>query len=188
MKVIFCTSNAQKFLMGDSVCKQHGLELVQKNIDLDEVQSEDAHYVAVRKAEDAFKAIGEPLVVSDDSWSIHGLNGFPGVYAKSVNAWLTNDDYLRLTRDLTDRTVTLMQKLVFKDEHQLKTFTVATPGVLLNEARGKEGAPIQKIVSFETDGSLASIAETLASKNKRFEQSSTLKIWREFADWIKERK
>lgn len=174
--------------MGDSVCTRHGLELVQKNIDLDEVQSEDPHYVAVRKAEAAFKIIDKPLVVSDDSWLIHGLNGFPGVYAKSINAWFTTDDYLRLTRDLNDRTVTLVQKLVYKDKNQLKTFTVTTKGELLKEARGKVGAPIQKIVSFETDGSQKSIAETLASKNKRFEQSATLKVWQEFANWMKGQK
>lgn len=175
--------------MGDSVCKKLGINLVQQNIELDEVQSEDPHYVAVRKAEDAYRAVGKPVIVSDDSWSIHGLNGFPGVYAKSVNEWFSPDDYIRLTRDLGNRTVTLTQKLIYKDSNQLKTFEHETEGVLLKKDRGQEGATIQKIVSFEKDGSLLSVAEVLGKKGTdRYNQSEALTVWQEFADWFVKQK
>jgi XTP/dITP diphosphohydrolase len=190
MEIIFCTSNPQKFAMGDSVCKKLGIKLIQQDsVDLDEVQSEDPHYVAVRKAKDAFKALGRPLLVSDDSWQIHGLKGFPGVYAKSVNEWFTPEDFIRLTRDLGNRTVSLVQKLVYKDEHQLKAFTHEVQGVLLKEAQGHNGSTIQKVVSFEKDDSLLSVSEALQDeKSDSFQRSETLIVWQEFADWFASQK
>ena len=66
-------------------------------------------------AVEAYNALQSPLVVTDDSWIIPGLNGFPGPYMKQVNDWFTPDDWLHLTSGLADRRVILRQIIVYQD-------------------------------------------------------------------------
>lgn len=185
MKVYLCTTNAQKLLQGSVACNEHGVKLVQKKLDVDEVQSEDTEYVARRKAEASFALVKEPILVSDDSWSFAGLNGFPGTYAKSVNTWFSEDDFIRLTRDLEDRRAILTQTLVYQDEHEQIIFRKDTVGTLLKEPRGTAGITIQKVISFEPDG--RSIAEVIGT-GTHYSGTQTLQVWQEFAKWYKENK
>lgn len=179
--VYFSTGNAQKFSLGTSVCKDYDIELLQSNLDIDEVQSEDAEYVARRKAEAAYQLVKNSVVISDDAWNIPGLNGFPGTYAKSVNTWFAPEDYIRLTKDLDDRRILLVQTLVYQDHDIQQLFTRSTEGVLLREPRGDVGVPIQKVVSFEPDAT-TSISEKIGT-NGHYAGEDTLKVWHDFATW-----
>lgn len=167
---------------GRQVCKKYGIELVQRDLEIDEVQSEDIEYVARKKVEAAFSLLREPVVISDDAWVIHGLNGFPGTYAKSVNTWFTPADYIRLTKDLADRRVTLVQTLVYQDEHGQHFFKRETVGALLKEPSGQNGATIQKIVSMESDSS-ASISDVMGG-GTHYSGEDTLRVWHNFASWL----
>lgn len=180
-QLIFSTGNDQKFGMGKSVCSQYDIELTQNTFDIDEVQSEDIEYVARRKAEAAFQLTKAPVIISDDSWSIFGLNGFPGTYAKSINTWLTANDLIRLTRDLGDRRASVSQSLVYQDEHIQKYFVYETVGTILTEAHGETGAPIQKVISLEPDGK-TSISEKIGT-DSHYSGESTLQVWHDFAQW-----
>lgn len=183
--LLFSTGNSQKYLMGSTVCAKYGIALTQNELDIDEIQSEDYDYVARRKAEAAYQILKQPVVISDDSWNIYGLNGFPGTYAKSVNTWFTPEDYIRLTRDLTDRRVSIIQTLVYQDHDQQQLFVHETMGTLLSEARGKNGAPIQKIVSLEDDQK-TSISEVIAN-GKYYSGEQTLRVWHDLATWYSEK-
>ncbi len=183
-KVIFSTGNAQKMSKGKSVCQEYGIELIQNELDIDEVQSEDTEYVARRKAEAAYQLVKHSVIISDDAWEIPGLNGFPGTYAKSVNTWFSPEDYIRLTKDLEDRRILLMQTLVYQDHDMQQLFIRKTEGVLLREARGEVGISIQKVVSFEPDQT-TSISEKIAN-NGHYSGENTLKVWHDFAAWYKE--
>lgn len=182
-KVYFSTGNAQKMSLGQSVCQEYEVELMQSELDIDEVQSEDTEYVARRKAEAAYQLVKHPVVISDDAWEIHGLNGFPGTYAKSVNTWFSPEDYIRLTKDLEDRHISLVQTLVYQDHDVQQLFTRKTIGVLLLQARGEIGISIQKVVSFEPDQT-TSISEKIAN-NGHYNGEDTLKVWHDFASWYK---
>lgn len=183
--LVFSTGNSTKFLMGDTVCKEYDFTLVQNTQEVDEVQSEDTLYVAKRKAEAAFALIKAPVIISDDAWEIEGLNGFPGTYAKSVNTWFNADDYIRLTRDLENRTVFLVQTLVYQDEQVSKVFSHTTKGTLLLKPQGTATptATIMEVVSLRDDG--MSIAEELET-GATYSGESTLRVWREFAQWYTE--
>lgn len=181
-QLIFSTGNSQKVAIGKSVCSEYDITLIQHALDVDEVQSEDIEYVARRKAEAAFQLVKAPVIISDDAWNIFGLNGFPGTYAKSVNTWLTTDDYIRLTKDLNDRRAALTQSLVYQDEHTQAYFVHETIGTLLPEARGIAGFPIQKIISFEADNS-TSISEKIGS-GSHYSGESTIQVWHEFCKWF----
>lgn len=185
MKIYLCTTNTQKFVQGSSACSELGVKLIQKKLDVDEVQSEDTEYVARRKAEASFALVKEPILVSDDAWSFVGLNGFPGTYAKSINEWFSEDDFIRLTRDLVDRRAILTQTLVYQDEHEQVIFSKETVGTLLKEPHGSGGITIQKVISFEPDGrSIAEIIDT----DTHYRGKQTMKVWQEFAAWYKKNK
>lgn len=182
--LIFSTGNSQKFNIGYSVCSDNNISLLQETRDIDEIQSEDTEYVARCKAEAAFALFKKPVIISDDAWSISGLNGFPGTYAKSINEWLKPDDMIRLTKELTDRKASLIQTLVYQDSAIQKIFSRETVGTLLKEPRGENGATIQKIISFELDG-VTSISEMIGNKT-HYSGESTLLVWHDFVTWYKE--
>lgn len=181
LQVIFATGNEQKLHMGQIACGPYGISLHQNDLNIDEVQSEDGEYVARRKAEAAYKLLKKPVLISDDAWHIHGLNGFPGTYAKSVNTWFRADDYLRLTKDLEDRQISLVQTLIYQDSELQQLFVQKTTGILLKYIAAFDGPTIQQVVSFDPNGKL-SIAEALTEDNLHTSEI-TLKVWHDFAKW-----
>ncbi len=184
MELLFCTGNAQKFNKGMSICRQHDITLIQRDLNVDEVQSEDTEYVARQKANASYAVAQRPIVISDDAWEIPGLNGFPGTYAKSVNTWFKPEDYVQLTKDLEDRRIYLVQTLVYQDENTQKIFVRKSQGKLLTKPQGSVGVSIQKVVSFDNDGG-KSISEIMEGKT-HYSGEQTIKVWHDFADWYKE--
>ena len=167
-----------------SICSEHGITLIQHDLSVDEVQSEDTEYVAHQKATASYAIAKKPIVISDDAWEIPGLNGFPGTYAKSVNTWFSPEDYVRLTKDLEDRRIYLVQTLVFQDEKTQKMFVRKSAGTLLTKAQGSAGISIQKVVSFDNDNG-KSISEIMEGKT-HYSGEQTIKVWHDFADWYKD--
>lgn len=181
-QLIFSTGNTEKFGMGQTTCQKYDIELIQSVLDIDEIQSDNIEYVARRKAEAAFAMLKKPIVTSDDAWEIPGLNGFPGTYVKYINDWFTADDWIRLTRDLENREATIVQTIVYQDEHTQKFFIRRTTGVLLKEPRGNTGRSIQQVVSFEPDKK-TSISEIIGS-GTYYSGEGTLRVWHDLAQWL----
>ena len=179
--VYFCTGNSEKFATASDTCASHGLQIVQAKIETTEIQSENPEDVAVDKARKAYAEIKKPIVITDDAWLFHGLNGFPGVYMHSMNLWFTPEDFLRLTLPLTDRRVTITQHLVFFDGTQPKVFKKDTHGTVLKEIRGSSDHPSHTIVTLDGDDGLsrAEIFEKTANKTSLH----TAQIWHTFAEW-----
>jgi len=184
--LIFATGNADKFNTALGVCTSYGIALRQQNTQLDEIQSEDPLHILNDKIEKAFAALNEPVVVSDDSWNIVGLHGFPGPYMKSINHWLSADDLLRLTQPLQDRRVILTQRIAYKDAQRTKTFQVSVAGTIVAQARGQAGnAACAQIFALHGDGGLT-IAE-LRDSGINSPQRDAAKIWHEFAAWYRQK-
>lgn len=180
--VTFLTSNSDKYLSAQQVFVARDIELIQDKTDIIEIQSEDAELVARAKARCAYEALKKPVIVSDDSWSFHGLNGFPGVYMHSMNKWLKDEDFLNLTLPLADRRVTLTQYVVFDDGEIQQVFKSETHGTLLKEIRGRGEYPSHGLVALDDDGGL-SISEVFATNKDRSGRQAS-KIWHAAADWI----
>lgn len=181
-KILFVTGNEQKFRLAQHVCDQFGFEIEQEtSLDIPEIQDETGELIAKNKANAAFSQLQRPIVVTDDTWMIPGLKGFPGPYMKSMNHWFTAKDWLNLTRSLEDRTVILRQILVYQDEMEQVLFSVDIEGVLLTEARGTfSSAPSQELVSF--DNGKHSIAEIFAAGKSSISERRT--SWHKFAEWL----
>jgi XTP/dITP diphosphohydrolase len=185
-EVIFATGNKEKYQTAKHACDVNDIKLVQKNLDIAEIQDENPEKVAKDKASKAFLITGKPVVVTDDSWNFIGLNGFPGVYMHSINEWFTSEDFLRLILPLKNRSVILTQYLVYVDGKNQKIFKVQTKGKLLKEIRGKSEHPSHTVITLEGDNGL-SIAEAY---DKAVDKSSRMpgQIWHEFATWFNKQK
>lgn len=181
------TTNDHKFHTAETVFHEFGLAMEQvSSHDIEEIQGEDAETIIQRKAADAFALVQKPLVVTDDSWEVAALKGFPGPYMKSVSGWFTVEDWLRLMKGVEDRRILLRQMVAYQDELECVTFSVEIEGILLDEARG-EGfvkSPAMAITSF--DG-----GKTTVGENARDGKSSTAHMdtaWHALARWIKDAK
>ncbi len=181
--VTFVTGNVLKFHLAEKIFSEANVGLVQEaSLDIPEIQAETGEPVARDKAQKAFELLGKPLVVTDDTWVIPALKGFPGPYMKSMNHWFTPQDWVNLTHDLEDREIILRQVLVYQDEMEQVLFSVDIKAIMLKEARGTSDFPHNTIVSF--DGGKHSFAETFA-EGKTIDNHHT--AWHEFAAWMKER-
>ncbi|HVU59349.1 MAG TPA: non-canonical purine NTP pyrophosphatase [Candidatus Saccharimonadales bacterium] len=180
--LVFATGNDEKFEIAQAVCAPLGLPLVQRKLDIDEIQDEDSERIVRDKARKAFEQLKLPVVVSDDSWNIPGLNGFPGPYMKSIDHWFTPQDFLNLTRPLADRRIILIQLLAFQDEQGSHVIHFDHAGTLLTEARGRYGKPLQKVVTMPGDNGL-SIAEAYDRGTVHAERDVATG-WRELAAWL----
>lgn len=86
MKTIyFATGNPDKIKIAETVCEPINIKVQAVDLDIDEIQGEDPEMIVRDKAKKAYEKLGMPVVVSDDTWSIKALNGFPGAYMKSIN-------------------------------------------------------------------------------------------------------
>ena len=150
-------------------------------LEIDEIQSEDAEKIVLDKLSKAFAVLQKTVVVTDDSWNIPALNGFPGPYMKSINHWFTPEDYLRLTIELKDRSINLVQWLGYADGTITKVFKHTTKGELLKEIKGQYGNANHKLVSIEGDNGL-SVAEVYDKGVNNSERTAAV-IWVEFMEW-----
>lgn len=183
--IIFATGNAEKFEIAHAVCMPLGIELIRTALDIDEIQGEDSEIIIRDKADKAFTLTGSPIIVSDDSWNIPGLRGFPGPYMKSMDHWFTPDDFLNLTRSLQDRRIILVQMLAYRDKHRLQIVRNEYVGTLLTEARGSYGKPLQKVVTMPGDSGL-SIAEAYDRGTLVRADRDVAAGWRQLIAWHKQ--
>lgn len=183
-QLTFVTSNKNKFLQALDSFKQNDINLLQASFDIDEIQGEDPEKIARDKAHKAFDIVKTPLVISDDSWDIPGLNGFPGAYMKSINSWFTSEDFLRLTKDLSDRRILLHSYVVYQDENGQYIFTKTLQGKLLHDISPFNDEPSARIKSMTSDG--RALAEVRATQPEKLSDEST--IWTEVVAWIKSKK
>jgi inosine/xanthosine triphosphate pyrophosphatase family protein len=179
MHLLYATGNTIKFKQALQACEDNGVQLIQTLLDIPEIQSDDGIEIAKDKAEKVFDQLQKPVVVSDDTWSVPGLRGFPGAYMKSVDHWLNEEDWLRLTLPLKDRRIILRQIVVYKDVNVEKVFSFDLEGILLTDIRGKSPFPHSCITSF--DGGQHSVGEF----HERNEQAvrDQRHVWHDFAEW-----
>lgn len=161
-EIIFATNNDQKVLAARKSCKKYNIELAyDDSLNIPEIQSDNSQEIARHKANEAFRLLNKPVIITDDTWNIPALGGFPGPYAKAMNQWLSTDDWLRLTRELADRRIFLNQILVYQDALEQVLFEQPIEGILLAEPQGVSALSGEPLISF--DGGEHSIADLRAT-------------------------
>jgi len=178
-RFIFVTSNEHKVKTAKVMCDKYNISFGRENIDIVEIQS-SGEEIALDKARQAYKKFKSPVVVTDDSWNIPGLNGFPGAYMRYVNQWLKPKDFINLTHGLSDRRIIMEHVIAYKDSDNEKIFTTNIPGVLLTESRGSSIIPHFSVMSF--DGGKTSVAESEKGDNVALE--SLPNSWKPLCEWL----
>lgn len=178
----FVTGNARKFRDLQQLCANFDIAIEQLPLSIDEIQSQDSEAIAVRKAKDAYKLAGRPVVVNDAYWSILALRGFPGAYMADINNWLRVEDLLKLMEGKTERTVLCTDTLVYYDGKRSKVFTQDLTGTITLAPKGEGSIPIDRIVIME--GYSQTIAE-IEQNEQRSSIDHTQSAWQDFAKWYK---
>ncbi len=181
----FATTNQDKIQIAQTVCKGTGFEIKPVALDIDEIQGEDPEVIVRDKAKRAFEQLGMPVIVSDDSWQIRALKGFPGAYMKSINYWFTPDDFLRLMGGVEDRHIAIHQYLAYTDGNVTEVFRNVIEGKIIHEARGvNEKAPNMTVTVLDSDNgkTIAEVfehgADAVAERYRKRRDA-----WHEFVDW-----
>jgi XTP/dITP diphosphohydrolase len=178
----FVTSNDHKVATATSVCGQFGITFDRQNLDLVEIQSDKGEDIARYKVVQAYEKYQRPVAITDDSWIIPALRGFPGPYMKYINQWFEPSDFLRLTSTLKDRRMIMRHVIAYKDEKTEKIFSVDIEGTLLKEARGSHIIPHFSIISF--DGGRHSVAEQEEATGGTV-IADLPNAWHQFCEWLK---
>lgn len=186
-KVYFATTSQQKALIAQTVCSEAGIELEQITLDIDEIQGEDPELIVKDKARRAYEELGKPVVVSDDSWNIPALNGFPRAYMKSINHWFSAPDFLRLMQGVKDRSVIIHQYLAYNDGKTTKIFKNDLRGQIIHEPQGKNHqSPSTEITMLDSDNG-KTIAEVFERGKDavaaRYKEGSD--AWHQFIEWYR---
>ena len=126
-------------------------------------------------------------MVSDDTWDIPSLKGFPGAYMKSINYWFTPDDFLRLMKGVENREIILHQYIAYTDGSVTEVFKNDISGQIINEVRGKsEKSPIMTVTVLDSDN-----GKTLAEVFDQSEEAVVARYknrpdaWHGFVEWYK---
>jgi len=177
--VVFVTGNPIKLRDMQAACQGYGIGIDHIDLPVDEVQSYDAEEVAVKKAKQAYKLAGRPVVANDAFWNIIALHGFPGAFARYMDGWLKAEDFLRLMEGKTDRTIGCTDTLVYYDGKRTKVFTETVWGKITDAPRGT-GKSLQQIVIVS--GETRTIAE-IESEEHRSCIDPDNNVWNDFAKW-----
>ncbi len=175
--ILFATTNKRKFREAEAGCREWGIEVNQIELDINEIQSKDTRYISLNKAEEAFRLVQKPLVITDTSWAIPSLNGFPGGYMKDIASWFEAEDFINLLKSKKDKRISFTECIVYKDKINTKVFSNEYWGIVTDTPRGKGTSSIEKVAEFK--------GFTIAEKhdNEEFSHDPKEYIWYKFAKW-----
>lgn len=185
-RLYFATTNKEKKLIAQTICAKFNINLQTVSIAIDEIQGEDSLKIVKDKAYRAYDALSKPVVVSDDSWDILALNGFPGPYMKSINYWFKPADFLRLMTGIEDRTFIPHQLLAYYDGKTMKVFTNDIPGKIINEPRGINNyTPFMSVAVLDPDNG-RTVAEVFEQGQSAVTERYLTRpdVWHNFIAWF----
>lgn len=101
--IVYVTGNQLKVDILKSQLDSNLFEVVGKDIDCPEIQSDSIEEVAKFSAKFASEQLKQTVLKNDSGLVIPALNGFPSAYSKYVQQRLTAQDMMNLMQDKADR-------------------------------------------------------------------------------------
>ncbi|OGD86370.1 hypothetical protein A2870_00635 [Candidatus Curtissbacteria bacterium RIFCSPHIGHO2_01_FULL_41_11] len=132
--LVVVTSNAGKI---DEINAILGTNHKISNIDIPEIQSLNLDEVITEKAKAAYEKIKKPVLVTDVSLEIEGLNGLPGPFVKFFLKTLGEEKTVQLVKGSRKTKVT--DAVAIYDGRTLKVFKGTVWGKVIPHARGNSG-------------------------------------------------
>lgn len=178
--IIFATGNQRKIIEATNSLLPFSIEVKSREVKIDEIQHHDPMEITKAKAHAAYVVVCEPVVVSDTSWSIPALGGFPGGYMKDVAEWWTPEDWIKVMLDRDDRTILCHECVAYFDGAESQHFETAYKGYFSNKPRGKRGNSIEKVICLYGDKTLAQGHDEKGTASNGIE----LGHWKQFGEWF----
>jgi len=184
--IYFATSNQEKMLIAQTVCSEFNIQVEQAIIDIDEIQGEDPVIIVKDKVLRAYEGLSKPVVVSDDSWDIPALNGFPGPYMKSINKWFKPEDFIRLMKGVNNRSIILHQLLAYYDGSRIKVFSNDIHGKVIEHPRGENNRSPNMTVTVLDQDNGKTIAEVFVLGEQAVAERYLTRpdAWHGFIEWF----
>ncbi len=152
--VVFITGNQHK---ADYLAKWLDMPINHQKVDLTEIQSLDANEVVEHKVREAYKIVGNPVLVEDVSLTFHALGRLPGTLVKWFLEELENDGLCKLLSSYEDRSATASITYGLFDGETVRMFAAEITGSIPLEPRGDLGFGWNAI--FVPDGTTKTYAE-----------------------------
>ena len=135
MNLFFITGNSGKFSEAQSIIPG----LIQKDLDLEEIQHIDSQIVIVHKLQEAAKLISPPFVVEDTSLALNCLNGLPGPLIKWFTKAIGNEGVFNLADKLGNYHAQAKVTIGYMDQNQQITYFEGVQDGLIVSPRGDQG-------------------------------------------------
>lgn len=179
--ILFATGNSRKIAEATATLQPYRLTVEPVRVDIDEIQHHDPTEITKAKARAAYAAIGQPVVVSDTSWEIPALGGFPGGYMKDISTWLNAADWLTLMARHNDKTIYCHEHIAYCDGTDIQHFVSSYNGRFIDEARGRvdDSESFERTVILYGDKTMA---EQLADGDIA-SAGESLDHWKQFGGW-----
>jgi len=181
-EILFATGNSRKIEEANNTLSTYDINVKAIKIDIDEIQHNDPAEITKSKVRAAFEVTHAPVVVSDTSWEIPALGGFPGGYMKNISSWFDTEDWLALMARHEDKTIYCHEHVAYFDGEELQHFVSTYEGKFINEARGRidESESFERAVILYGDKTMA---EQLAQGDIA-SAGESLEHWKQFAEWF----
>ncbi len=135
-------------------------------LDLDELQSLDAHVVVEHKARQAYDVLHESVLVEDTSLTFTAMGHLPGTFIKWFLEEVGNEGLCKIVDGLTHRGAVATVTYGYCDGTTVHFFESSIPGLIAPEPRGRQGMGWDPV--FIPEGTTKTLAEMSDEEKKSF--------------------
>lgn len=179
MKITFTTTNKYKIQAAESVLNKYGIEVIGKDVEVDEIQSDSPEEVILDKVKKCYKIVKKPLIAMDSGLFIEDLGGFPGVYTKFAIKTIGEDGLMKLTKDFKNNKAYVQRMIGYTDGKVFKIFFSRGYGKIIQEKRGDNG------MNYDLIFYVPSKKKTLAELNLEEQVEVWGNAWDKLAKYLK---
>ncbi len=179
--LVFVTGNDEKIRDANYILNDYAIEVEAIALSIHEIQSRDHNAIIEAKVKAAFRSIKRPLIVSDASWSIPALGGFPGPYMKDIAQWFSVENWLDVMRSQHDRSAILSETIAYYDGLVSAMFSSDRSGEFSHRPAGNRGTAFDKLIMME--GDQMTVAQVFDLTDRSSIAKERLSHYIQFAEW-----
>ena len=172
--LFFVSSNNHKYQEAKNILDSFGINLGFLKSNLEEIQSNSLHDIAIMKAKNAFSKFKKPIIIEDDGLFIDSLEGFPGPYSSYVFKTLGNKGILDLIKN--NRKAKFVSIITYCNKTILKSFDAKQIGDISKTQKGKGWG-------YDSIFIPNNFKKTFAELNNKNELSHRYKALKKFSKW-----
>lgn len=178
MEIRFVTKNPLKAKEVEAILGDVGVSIVEVQLKIHEIQTENIHDIVRDKVLKAFNMIGRPVLIEHTGLYINSLQGFPGGLTQVFWDKLEADNFSKLLGNLDNTELTAKTVIAFCDAKKIHVFEGEIEGNIAKEPRGNRD--FQWDCVFIPKGYSQTFAELGEEKNEISMRKIAFDKFREF--------